>query len=733
MIPIDTLAFALGWIVFAMVATAGLLWWRTEPSTRVVVSVALTWAVVVTLPYWVLGPSSYLYGGDEAAIPVANYLQWIKHFEGGSFMHATMGGLDPRSSIVGLGGFISIERLLLAAFPLWIAVLVQKVAVLLVGFTGAYALAREAGGATRGHALAIALAASVAHHFLTVATFHNGLGYALGPWFLLLIAHRADTRQLGPYWTAVAVLLAINAVSSLPTHTFFATAGVALLGTLLLGVRRWWRVAGAMAAAVAAYLINWHEGVSGVLALAPFTTRVALSSAPENWGQVLGMAWPSAGYGRIAIVAMFASIFILWWARDPRALRATAVGVLAAWGGPALIMFPFAVIGLKPLGAINYAYINFCIPALTVILVAWAAPLLAAKSSRMRVAPVVAAAACAAVIWQMSQDFFYLLTDGGQKNFAIGNLSEPAWARGADARVVTVPFRLRPNYMLAYGLETMDGQFSIVPRAFLAFARAVRQGKGEFSLSGSFTITPRFDPLCCERYAAHEMMDLGPLRLGNVGFVVSTLPLVDVSLTRVSGAPVEVNPYMRDKPLRYRLEVFWQRIFSPDDAWVYAIADPLPRVFFAGRVTAVPDHADDDEVLAQAVHLLNDRAAVVRAADAAILNRVMSANGNTPNARVLGYDKIADGYAVRFDARNGGVLMVNTPFLPFWKARLNGKPLAIVPANTIHMAVAVPAGSGEITLSFERPGMANLLGTSASLARTEAADLQHVESGTGRR
>ena len=72
------------------------------------------------------------------------------------------------------------------------------------------------------------------------------------------------------------------------------------------------------------------------------------------------------------------------------------------------------------------------------------------------------------------------------------------------------------------------------------------------------------------------------------------------------------------------------------------------------------------------------------------------------------------------DSPAEGYLVLSDPFYPGWRAELDGSPAEILRANYAFRAVAVPAGSHTVTMTF-RPaswiaGLAISLATLAALA-----------------
>ena len=64
---------------------------------------------------------------------------------------------------------------------------------------------------------------------------------------------------------------------------------------------------------------------------------------------------------------------------------------------------------------------------------------------------------------------------------------------------------------------------------------------------------------------------------------------------------------------------------------------------------------------------------------------------------------VKNGFDVLVEKGTSGVLIVNIPHLPFWKAYSNGIELPVVPANEIHMAVNIPNSAQFISIRYGRP------------------------------
>ena len=64
---------------------------------------------------------------------------------------------------------------------------------------------------------------------------------------------------------------------------------------------------------------------------------------------------------------------------------------------------------------------------------------------------------------------------------------------------------------------------------------------------------------------------------------------------------------------------------------------------------------------------------------------------------------ILNGYEAEISTLTGGIVVLNSPMLPFWKAFADDRQVPIVEANLVHMAVMVPPGTKKVTFQYNRP------------------------------
>lgn len=687
-------------IAFVLTLVLSIFVKKVSIGRRQVVILAAAWVLIVTLQYWILGPASYVYAGDDGTQPIVNFLHWNRFFDGGPFLHGPMGGADARAMMAGSGSLVSLERTLLAFLPLWVAIFLQKSLVGLVAMSGAYVMARRCGGASRGVSLILACFYSVSHHYMTVATFHPALGYPLIPWFIYAIVGRINDRPL-KYYGLILALSCLHAISTIPTHILMATVPAILLAALALGVWRPGRIALALVLLLLPIVLNWHQGLIALAEIAPLTGRVQFYATEHTLIPALSAALPPWGYAFTGLLVIVPFTLALVARGEPGRYRSAAAALGGIILGPLLLLFPWHALGLGAFAAIDYSYVKFALPPLATLIAAQAlarrpgTPPLSSRWASLGGAAV-AALAVGLMAQQKTQDVCYWIGDGGQKNLtAIPNLVDRPWAPDGDFRVVTIPFRLRHNYMLAYGLDTLDGQLNAISAAYYRYWTSMVPG-ARLTRSGTGILTPPgFDPMCCESHDFDSLANVDLLRQANVGFVISAVPLTGRSLHQVSGPSGAANPFLRAQPLATKLATYLSRVIDPGPVFVYAIGTPTPRVFGAAGVETVPDDLENADFLGRVAAHVDDRVVVARAG---VTPR------NLPEARleVRRYTKSGRGFSVSVSAPQGGVLVINTAYLPFWSAWAEGKELAIFPVNEIQTGIVVPAGIETVNVLYKR-------------------------------
>jgi hypothetical protein len=152
-------------------------------------------------------------------------------------------------------------------------------------------------------------------------------------------------------------------------------------------------------------------------------------------------------------------------------------------------------------------------------------------------------------------------------------------------------------------------------------------------------------------------------------------------------------------------------IFDPEDAFVYAVADPLPRAYFARAVSVAAAGLSSRDFFAEVGRRGLDRTALVNGASASS----GFAPEATPDSRIARVRQPTDGYDIDVTAPAGGLLVLNVFPVRFWRAEVDGRDAPIVAVNGFQMGVQVPAGATRVRFVYERPTLTSAL--SASIAK----------------
>ncbi len=135
----------------------------------------------------------------------------------------------------------------------------------------------------------------------------------------------------------------------------------------------------------------------------------------------------------------------------------------------------------------------------------------------------------------------------------------------------------------------------------------------------------------------------------------------------------------------------WALIAKTKDGFVYENPDALPRVMLAARA----EKADFDQLLKDGKWPDFDPRATVLLEQAPDAQQAERRSGA---ARISSHRNTA--IEIDVDAPDGGWLVLNDPFMPWWFATLDGAPVVIERANVLFRAVAIPPGSHHVAFRF---------------------------------
>ena len=672
----------------------------------------ILWAAAFSLEYYVLGPASYI--SMETDSRLFTFLYYLaNNFNGLRFSHEMAGGQDVWAIMPGIQYF-SPERLLLNILDPWIVLLLHKVMVGALGFFGCYLLAREFDGGNRAVAVAVAAIFPVSHIYLLDFSVEFSTGFAAIPWGVYACTVRTRGGNFIIWVLLAAILLAPAPPVKIFPALFITLAGFALLRPDI----NYRRTFAGFFFIVAVSILNWHEVLYAYLKIGPFSSRglgsdhgaVTMAGIFADSFTALKVLWYSILFW-VPTWLLGVSMIVLAAAWDRFFLK--SIGMLV-WFSVAIVfvnVFPWQTVGMDFMNGLEHGNLRLSITVLVIPVAARALALACAPKFSMvnparffRPEIAILAVALAILTWNKYLHAAQFVAFGGQNNrLEYRDLKNPAWKLAGEYRVVTPFDTPRPNVVAAYyGFESFDGGSLLQPKTWNDYWRSLRRlppFKGSDSSREAARIRPDWRFLKGETYdiAGHVRLDL--LRIANVRYILSAFPL------KGDGLKLVVRPgadeHIRTPPGAFKSKADYvsyriRRIFDPGRHFIYEVSNALPRVFVARGLETVEDGI--------ATNLLHDRVeATAMSGTIVVSEKDARSLGEAREMKIEAAEKVADGYDVTIDAPRGGILVLNNNYLPFWQAHADGKPLTIVPANAIHMAIKVPPGAQEITFRYARP------------------------------
>ncbi len=667
----------------------------------------VVWAAMFTVEYFVFGPYSFVaVDTDSRNLAFLHYLARLH--DGGLFAHDIAGGQDLGIILPGTQ-YLMPERTLLRFLDPWVVLLVHKLMIAILAFTGAYLLARSlVKGVDRFAATAAAAVFPVSHMYLGNYSLEFGTGFAAIPLAVYAAVVCVERKNFAAWVFGAGIVLAL----AQPMKVFPATLVATLCVLFVFERRNLTRTAAAFAFYIMLSVLNWHEILYGIILLVGETTRgfgavadmIDVTGSVAKVFRLFFFNW--LPYNLFISTLLAVSIAVLIAKRDKLGFRALAAVFLFVAAFLAVDLFPWQWVGLAFINRVENVYMWMAVPVLAVPIAAKAVSAGPEGLSQTpgagwnRRAGALLAAALCLLTWNKILNAAWFTALGGQgTSFGLAELKKPQWRTDQGFRAITL-FEIPPTNVAAsfYGLDSFDGAMLLNPKRWNDYWSSIKKRP----LSSSRTATRAsldWSHWDGRTYDIDAALRLDLLSVANVKYIVSPLPLSGAGLTPIVTA--EKSDWAKTRPGFFESRVEYvkarfRRIFDPGRLFVYALADPLPRIFAASSLEVVPD--DLDRI---AVH---DRVAAV-----AGRGRVVVARRHAGKLKGLGkltvqsYKKAVDGYDIIVGAEQGGIVVVNNAYLPFWRATADGKPLEIVPANGVHMAVAVPAGARKVEVRYRRP------------------------------
>jgi hypothetical protein len=168
-----------------------------------------------------------------------------------------------------------------------------------------------------------------------------------------------------------------------------------------------------------------------------------------------------------------------------------------------------------------------------------------------------------------------------------------------------------------------------------------------------------------------------------------------VDRLRAAGVTHIISYSPREHPALRIEEVLRPPRVAPLALYLYALAEPLPRLAVARRVQLARDRSD--AVQQSRLPGFQASGGVAVEGDTAFAGEA--------NGTIVSHTESADRVEVAVDTDRPSVLVVRDAWAPGWAATVDGAAVPIWRADGRHRAVPVPAGRSRVVLSYRLPHM----------------------------
>jgi len=670
--------------------------YKIDLSRKGVAICGVAWVGFITLEYWVAGPFSYIYLGDEGIQSFPYFTHLGERPFGERFNPGILNGVDAYSIFSSGYQFLSIERLIFSMLTAWIALAFHKVFASFLAFFGTYLLARAAAPTSRILAVAIAAAYTLIFQYTLLVTLVHSFGYHLIPLALYVLCYRLDSR----YYALISFVMAVAiAVTVMPIQGGMPFYPALIITAVASGAWRHQKFYFALGGTIFLHILNWADTLYALATFAQFTSRV------QEFDRHLSLARFVKKFQVPQLLVPFIAFTLAFLVtRGQPKIRVFALFASPLLLSVALDLIPWKTLGLDFLSGLNYGYLWYSLCSLSVVAMAMMAgearngafkvagsPLSSRQFQGLAFSALLALGPATAAHYKITNGLYWLGL-GGQANLAdVPNLREPTWMPDERVRVAAIPQHFWDSNILPYGFDTMGGYLVLFSARVVEFWKQA----GMVTVSGATMLKP--PPRSCPGVRqAEEVGDMGLLRTANVRFVVSTLPIEGTEVTHVSGpSPAEFLPSC-EIPTTEKLTGYFFDRFYPPEIHVYDLGEVNPRVYFARTVTNTDFTFNSEEYWDLVRSIGPQRGAVIETKQSLSMAQLQS------KAKVMSWRQVPDGFDIAVAAPQGGVLVINSTFLPFWNASAEGEVLEIYPTNGTQMAVILPPGVKNVTFAYDR-------------------------------
>ncbi len=711
----------------------GILYW-IKPSDETLDNpfrIFAVWVFLFTFEYFALGPSSFIYIGDEGELLVAAYHFYAETWDGGQYIHGLASGDDATAGFIIGGAWASVDGLLFDLFPVWLAIFIHKALVSGIGFAGTYLLCRDGFGVRKIIAASAGALFTVGYFRFVNVTFGFGFGFAVMPLGMYVLVYCHGQKN---YWIKALRFAGFASMVIVPTQSALAF-GVSIVTAMALLRKFSPGIILALGLVTITVAFNWAESLFGMISLgtdsfsgqnipdASFAS--ALQSTIDTYASILGISGRNMGLGMSIIVSswFFAGI-ILVLTRDkllPYFALAFAVPFIAIL---TFLALPWELLHLEVLRGVTYSYMSLAILPAGIVALAYAIDLVISHSlvseKRTRAISLFSLAVPLGVLgWYKIFALWQILTVSGQGMYwTVDNLKDKAWKSDDLYRAISLQHtNLIPesNILFSfYNLEMFDAYRNFPTNAYMSYWQDGISPAGG-SLYNTLWLQPRFIDKAQKNYRMGDQADLTLLGAANVRYILSPIPLKEDGLRLVDGPVFNEKLFkIAAEPLAQstggsQLEkliqawdytsVLKDRIFSYGKVYVYELENVLPRAWASVGVVEVADDVSEKAFFAEVSKLAFTRRAIVRTKDMVQELQNISFSG----AKVVSVREVRNGYDVDVEAPDGGLIVVNAEISPFFSATVNGRVTQIFPVNGVQTGIVVPKLGTTLALRYSRP------------------------------
>ena len=685
----------------------------------------IIWILIWTSEYWLLGPYSFIRYHDEADGGLARLLYGINHHLGGGYLHGMQGGTDFYASQLHGGQYFSLERLLFTIFPIWIALLIHKSLLVSFSMIGTYLLVRKTTAVSRFQACCFGAFASLYNGYAVHSTIQHGLGYALLPMCVYVYCYLSVKN----YYLLLTTIFSIFVSSSISaTHSFLVILFGVLFSSIIIRIHNYKKFLLSLAVLILFVAINWSEALYGMATFGQESARVLSDVYIRNLNQM--------------ILGSFNYLFgktDLYFPADRSLLRFSPVVMLIAYvlilgimykaKNLVRFLFVFGLIFFSPaiiyLTASSIPYldsitaVNFNRISWVVIIPAFLlAGTLIKKYDRRFIKIIPILFLCTALLLLSSykiKGFTGLFWGNQVRLSSIPNLvdREPWEPDKMYRAVTTMPYiHFHPNFLWAYGIDTLDGYTNLIPKTFIDFWYYGLH-KNKFTLSGppieggGLYITYYHEKSIINKAIEFDTkaiylknhIDMNMLRITNTGYIFSFFPIISEEKLTLVSSPKKL-PYTKSdiksetKEFIYYKDKFFQYgnlIFNPPEMYIYEIEQFSDRFFFPEKI----HYLNPEKNIRDGFKYVSEN--YKKNSTYTFEKDVLPAVGE-----IIYGKKIKDGYEVKVNVEQGGIFVFNAFFSPYWKVYIDDEISEIYDLFDIHTGVKLNKGGHVLKLKYER-------------------------------